>query len=246
MKTNVKKVAVKKSVKKIASKKVTSKKTVKNKIKKTYVAFVLDNSGSMDSIKTETISAFNDQIDKLKKVSKNIETCVSLTTFDSYINEVVFNEPVEKLIKLTDSTYIPQLYTAMYDGVGHSIDSLEKLNDINNDDVSILMLIISDGQENASVKYNKFQIAEKIKKLTDTNRWTFTYLGANQDLSVISRDLNIPLANTLQFQASSAGVNTASQIVTSSLGSYYNATSSGESCVRGFYNATQDDPDLKK
>jgi hypothetical protein len=72
-------------------------------------------------------------------------------------------------------------------------------------EASVLVCIISDGQENSSTDYTYASVAERIQRLSDTERWTFTYLGSNQDLSAVSDSLSISMANTSSYAASREG-----------------------------------------
>jgi hypothetical protein len=238
----------KKAAKKIVAKKKTTKKPVKSasKIKKLYVAFVLDKSGSMEVIRDATISAFNEQVEKIKLESKKIKTNVSLTVFDAEVNKVFFNEPVEKLDKLTRATYVPSTTTALYDAVGDTLDAMEVIKNINKPNAAVLMLIVTDGAENASRKFTRQQIAERIQKLQKNGNWTFTYLGANQDMSVVSKSLNIPMANTAAYAANTKGVIAASAMTSNSLGGYYRSVSRGVVQVRDFFGGSDKDDDKDK
>src|SRR5260221_3802777 len=103
-----------------------------NKKQKTYVAIVLDNSGSMATVAPETISSSNDQIETIKKESVGMDTRVILTLFNTIVSPVFFNVPVDKLQPLTGESYISYGWTAMYDGICKTVDRMEKeLSDIN-------------------------------------------------------------------------------------------------------------------
>lgn len=175
-----------------------------NQILKTLVTVVLDRSGSMQRGKQHTIDGFNEQIQTLKSAeSETSKSLVTLVTFNDRV-EVLFDAiPVNSIPELTEQTYIPSGMTAMYDGVGEAIRLLEKRDDINDPNVSVLMVILSDGEENASRVSTQAHIAEKIQSLKDTGRWTFTYMGANVDLSTISTQLNLDIGNVISFNASS-------------------------------------------
>ena len=79
------------------------KNRAKKSLLKTRVAVILDRSSSMQSIRNETISAFNEQVDAIKETSKDMDTKVSLVTFSTEVDgPVVWNQPVGKLKKLTN------------------------------------------------------------------------------------------------------------------------------------------------
>lgn len=226
----------------MTSKKKPTKKLVKrvktNKLAKkikTYVAMILDQSGSMASIKAETISHFNEQLEEIVKNSADMDTRISLVVFNNKVEVKLANVSTATIKPLTNKTYNPNGTTAMYDAIGSTIEMLEKLKDINKKNVAVLFVVVSDGEENSSKKYNQEHIANKIKKLQKTKRWTFTYLGANQDLSEVSKKLNIPTGNTMAFVANDAGMLRATAQSVSSMGTYMSERRAGTTQTVGYY-----------
>jgi len=233
----MKKIIKKKAVKKVSAKKSTlgGKKPIK--IGKTYIALILDSSGSMASIKGETINHFNEQIEQIAKDSVGLDTSVSLATFNSEVDIKFFNNPVNDLKPLTLKTYFPNGYTSLYDAVGITVDRLlAECKDIKKKDTAVLVVILSDGQENSSQKYTIEDIAERIQELQNTKRWTFTYLGANQDLSKIEQQLHIPAGNISAFVANTAGMAAATNLSVGSSQSYMTSRRLGETQTYGYYS----------
>lgn len=208
---------------------------------KTYVFVVLDRSGSMESVKSETISHFNEQLQTVSKsTSEKMSSSISLFTFNEKVQEVFFNSDAKSVYSLSEDSYKPDGMTAMLDAVGYAIERAETLEDIDDENTSCLMVVLTDGLENASKKYTYDHIAEKIQSLQNTDRWTFTYIGANQDLSKISKKLNIPKGNTLKFDSTSVGVESMSNKQNKYLGSYFTARSYGTTSTRGFYGSDEE------
>ena len=205
---------------------------------KTRVAFILDRSGSMGPIRAEALDMFNQQVKALKETTtKGMDTKVTFVTFSTIADApVIFNEEIGKLHPLTLEQYNCDGWTAMYDAVGRTVDQLSSLEEAKDPNTSFLVVIVSDGAENYSREYNAAAIAARVKGLQDTKRWTFTYLGANQDLSVISQTLNIPLGNTMSFTASSAGTFSAGVTNTASTRSYMGSRAGGQSASVNFYS----------
>jgi len=213
-----------------------TKGTTKGKLK-TRIAILLDSSGSMGTLRSEAVAMFNQQIETIKNSSEGIDTKVSFVTFSTTSHEpIFFNENVDKLVPLTLEQYVPGGWTAMYDCVGTTIDSLIKLPEFSDPNCSFLFIIISDGQENYSRLYNAEGIAGRIKVLQSLGRFTFTYLGANQDLSVVSRTLNIPMGNTYTFTSSSAGVGLASSANSVSTANFMRGVAGGQTASTNFYS----------
>jgi hypothetical protein len=178
----------------------------KNKIR-TFVALVLDQSSSMGSIRQETIDAFNQQVDIIKGMqTKDMDIELSLITFDTWADLKFAKQSVDKVEKLTEKTYIPNGMTAMYDGVGLAIETI--LHQDENDTDAYLVCIVSDGQENNSKRFSGKMISSKIKELQAKGNWTFTYLGANVDLSVIADQTGILIGNMAVFCATPQGAKT--------------------------------------
>ena len=238
-KISAKKIRQKKKVSK--QKRVSKKKAIKTKDPlKTYIFFVLDRSGSMESIRAETIEHFNEQIEQIQKDSTKLETKVSLITFNHDVDVKFFNQPLSKLKPITLRSYKPGGGTAMYDAVGIAIDQAEKeIKDIAKDDVAALVVILSDGQENSSKKYTRADIAERIQRLQDTKRWTFAYLGANQDLSKIQDELNLMAGNVTAFVADVAGMKQATAMSVNSTSQYLSRRSRGITQTTDYYDSSK-------
>ncbi len=173
---------------------------------KLYLAMVLDESGSMCCGYQETINGFNEQLQTIKATQEdNVDVEVILTTFNFGAKVVKDFVALEDVAELTENEYSPNGGTAMYDGVGLTISKLLERDDITDDNTQVLMVVLSDGAENMSQKYTQSTVAEMIQTVKETNRWTITYMGANQDLSKIAKGLNIDAGNTVIFDASDAG-----------------------------------------
>jgi len=217
---------------------------------KHYTVLVLDASSSMSSMRQEALDAFNEQLKDIRKASKdeNLVSRVGFVKFASGVQDIdIWNKPIGKVKNLQKTDYRPGGMTAMLDGVGDTITKLMELEDIEDEDTSVLVNIISDGNENNSKRFTYADIASKIKELTDTGRWTFTYSGANQDLSVISKKMNINIGNTMSFDASSKGMKSSNLRRGRSMDNYFTSLKlqrdSGTlaSSVSDFYSSTEDD-----
>lgn len=177
------------------------------KNKKTLYHFVLDKSGSMSNCRETTVNGFNSQLDTIKDLQKEFpdqEFEVSLTIFDNLVDHVESHVSINKFDKLRLSRYIPNGATSLLDAIGMSINQIRVTNEtkILNDEMSIVMVILTDGMENASREFTYHQIARTIEELEATEKWNFTFLGADIDAIHTSKMLNIRRENVVSFNKS--------------------------------------------
>ena len=152
-----------------------------------HICFVLDESGSMYNSVDDVIGGFQKLIDE-QKGEKNGECIISLYRFSSTVKKDYIGKPVNEIPKLY---YSPGGCTAMNDGVGTAIDEIGKwLSDMNESErpSKNIIVIMTDGQENASKEYNFDTVKAKIKHQEEKYSWTFVYMGTNlQDLKDANR-----------------------------------------------------------
>jgi len=162
------------------------------KTKTTLVAFLLDETQSMQVCKDKTISAFNEYVNTLKD-KDDFSFC--LTRFNSSkvdIGEIV---SIKEAVELTKKNYNPNHSTPLFDAIGKTITKIETDAD---KDAAILFVILTDGEENSSIEFNKEKIAKLIEQKTK-DKWTFVYLGANQDAWAAANLMGIATANAMNF-----------------------------------------------
>lgn len=210
------------------------------KATKTYVAIVLDKSGSMDSIREEARTSFNEQIKKIQEESKDLETSICLTVFNDQIDFVKFNENVDQLPTLEEKDYEPSGWTAFYDAVCSTIRKLEDLPDINEPSTAVLMLIITDGQENSSKKFTGEDVSTMISRLQATDRWTFSVMGANIDLSQLAASTGIAKSNMLKFATNAQSVTRGTTMTNDAYTGYFDQRRLGGIRVCNLYNDSDD------
>ena len=134
------------------------------------IIFIMDRSGSMTGFSEDTIGGFNSFIEKEK--DKDINTYVTTILFDNDYEILYERKEINKVEKLTEKEYWPRGTTALLDAIGKTITSFERKID-----GKALVVIMTDGYENASVEFSKKQIKEMI----DKHDWEFIYLGAEID-----------------------------------------------------------------
>lgn len=191
------------------------------KTTRTLVNFILDKSGSMQSVCEATISGFNEYIQSLKKDKKN-KYDFSLVLFDTNIIKQHVNTPIEKIKPINKETYNPDGWTALYDAVCSTIDAVQKTVTKNQ---KVLTVIMTDGEENSSKEYTQEQLKKRVSELERAGKWTFVFLGANQDSWLNAQKFGISKQNTSNFQATDVGMARSMQILTNNTAMFASASS---------------------
>lgn len=177
--------------------------------KPSHVVFVLDDSGSMQSVRSEMISAYNEFVDAQKTdADKNkIPTYVSLYKFDGVNVTCVYSyTPVEHVSPLTKETYDPHGMTNLYDGIGGVLMEINKrlAETPKTKRDSILVAILTDGAENSSKVFSSADVKQMVSKAEDAN-WGFQFFGANVDAFAVGGNLGFHSQNTMQFNVQNVG-----------------------------------------
>jgi uncharacterized protein YegL len=143
---------------------------------------ILDESGSMGSVVSDTIGGFNTFLDTHQKLPG--EAKLTLVKFDTKYDIVYNGLDVRKVPALNNKTYAPGGMTALLDAVGRTIDEVGKRLDKTPEDEKpekVIFMIITDGEENSSHEYTKEQVKEKTEHQKNNYAWEFVFLGADQD-----------------------------------------------------------------
>jgi len=201
---------------------IIKQKDVQDKKGKVFISFVLDESGSMSTGQGAVVSGMNEQIQTIKNKFKdsNADVVVSFVKFSDNIISLYEGTTLENLREFESHAYKPNGSTALYDAVGYTLDMMNRMDGINDEGNSSLLVIITDGEENASRHFNSKQIAERIQSLNNTKRWTITYLGPNSvDLSSVKQSMNTSMGNMYSANLSnSLGYKSAFKSINSNLG----------------------------
>lgn len=186
---------------------VLTNKTSKNfnpilmKKSNTFYHIILDQSGSMSDCVNQTLKGLADQRKEILAIANEFpdqEIRVGLTVFDHNIELKYFNLSVTELSKMNSFHYQPNGQTALLDAIGMSVAATQRL--MVNEGDSAVIIILTDGYENASKEYSHKQIKELIQAKEETGKWSFTYLGATLDAVEIARSMNIKAENSFAFE----------------------------------------------
>jgi hypothetical protein len=172
----------------------------------TEIICIIDRSGSMEPITTESIDGFNNFLNEQK--SEEGTASVTLYLFNSHLSLIYENLSITSSPYLDQNNYIPNGGTALLDAIGTVIDStgvrLSKTPEPNRPE-KVLICILTDGEENQSRIYNKAEILKKITHQTVNYNWIFVFLGANQDSFSEAEKIGISKDYTSGFNSSKTG-----------------------------------------
>lgn len=165
--------------------------------KRIFNLIILDESGSMQSIKKEAVDSVNETVQTIRAAERknaDQEHFVSLVTFNDNVKTVYDCVPAVEVKELTSEDYCPDCCTALYDAMGLSLNVLRPKVTEND---RILVTVVTDGYENASKEYDGKAIKALIDELKGKG-WVFAYIGANQDVEQVAATISI--TNTMTFR----------------------------------------------
>lgn len=195
---------------------------------------ILDRSGSMNSCLVQTIAGFNEIVQTLREIEKenpDQKQIVTLVLFNHKVETLLFAQPCQNLQPLTQETYVPLGQTALNDAIGLTLTRVEGegREELQNPDNTVVVTIFTDGYENSSTTEfaNGSKVTDLIERLTKTEQFTFTYVGANQNATEIARQYKIPASNALSYTATDEGTQSAFSTLSTATKGYSRRMSSG-------------------
>lgn len=189
----------------------------------THIHILLDRTGSMEIIRDDTIGGFNTFLKEQKTLPG--KATLSLIQFDSRdpYEKIYDFKPITEVPELTKETYIPRATTPLLDALGRTINDVEsQIKAINSEErpERVVVVVITDGQENASREFKKDQIEKMIKEKQNNDKWQFVFLSA--DLNSIDDAFAIGFVpqSTMTFDANEKGVTNMYISVSNSVANY--------------------------
>lgn len=157
-----------------------------------HIDLVVDRSGSMEKLFWATVKGLTEFVKHQQSLDNAKNTTISLTTFDDKVENPVSDTPL--LDYVFDQTHIhPRNTTALYDALGNLFESIPF-------DSKRTVVIITDGEDNASRKFTAHSISDQITERRKFG-WIFIFLAANQDAIASGRALSIPEETSCTFNA---------------------------------------------
>lgn len=172
----------------------------------TELVFILDRSGSMAGLESDTVGGFNAMIEKQKQ--EDGTAYVSTVLFDN-VSEVLHDRiPLKDVPKMTEKEYTVRGSTALIDAVGsaiHHIGNIHKYARKEDVPAHTVFVITTDGMENASCKYSADEVKKMIKRQKEKYGWEFLFIGANIDAVETAARYGIDRNRAVKYTADSHG-----------------------------------------
>lgn len=163
--------------------------------KKLDVFFILDKSGSMSGSEENTISSFNEYLEREKK--NKFDTRITTMLFSDNYKYLYRRSDVNKVKMLTYEDYYVGGCTGLYDAIGNGINYMDKC-----ETDKVMFIIITDGYENASREFNNKKIKKMIKSHSN---WEFIYIGADIDSYAVGSEIGIKSDNISNYKKDRVG-----------------------------------------
>ena len=170
------------------------------------LVFILDRSGSMGGLETDTIGGFNSMLAKQKK--EEGEANVTTVLFDDQVEVIHDRFPIEAVKPLTDDDYFVRGSTALLDAIGSTVKKIENVQKRLPEDLraeSVIFVITTDGRENSSSEYTVKMVKKMIEEHQEQG-WQFIFMGANMDAVAEAGRLGINRKRAVSYRNDPEGV----------------------------------------
>ena len=203
----------------------------------THIIFVLDRSGSMQSIRENIITGFNEFLNG-QQIAEGDATA-TLIQFDNFYEEHFSFRPIREVQPLNKESFVPRGMTALHGAISKAMHDegvkLANMPDSRRPD-KVVMVILTDGGENDShhndwsKQYNAAKVASNTKHQQERYGWQFIYLGANQDAVREAATIGINALTAVDYDATQSGVHTAFKMSSDKLRSYRGSNNAADLC----------------
>ena len=172
----------------------------------TELVFILDRSGSMSGLESDTIGGFNAMIEKQKK--QDGECIVSTVLFDDESKVIHDRVSLDEIRPMTEDDYFVGGCTALIDAIGgaiHHIGNVHKYARPEDVPENTIFIITTDGQENASHRYSSDKVKQMIERQKEKYGWEFLFIGANIDAVETAKRYGIDRNRAVNYNADAQG-----------------------------------------
>ena len=172
----------------------------------TEIVFILDRSGSMSGLEADTIGGYNAMVEKQKGAPG--QALISTVLFDDSIEVLHDRLDIKDLAPITDKEYYVRGTTALLDAVGGAIHHIGNIHKYARDEdrpENTVIVITTDGMENASYRYNYDSVKKMIERQKEKYGWEFIFLGANIDAVEVAGRFGIGADRASNYHADGQG-----------------------------------------
>lgn len=192
------------------------------------VVFILDRSGSMAGLESDTIGGFNSMINKQK--TEEGEAYISTVLFDDRTDVIYDRVAVNKVEPMTDKQYYVRGCTALLDAIGESVHHISNVHKYAREEdrpEKTIFIITTDGMENASRKYSYDKVKQLIEK-QKAKGWEFLFLGANIDAIEVAGRFGIDADRAVNYECDREGTSLNYQVLGKTVSAFRKAKSKEE------------------
>lgn len=189
-------------------------------INRTHITAVLDRSGSMRALESDTIGGFNKFLEDQKATEG--EATLTLVLFDDHYDVPHLSKNIKEIPELTNKLYFARGMTALYDALGKAIiDTGIALAALPEDQRpgTVIVLVMTDGEENSSKEFGgeegRQRVQAMVKTQTEVYKWSFVFMGANIDAKAVGASLGVAAAQALNYTSDSHGTRSAYEAMSS-------------------------------
>ena len=177
---------------------------------RTKIWFLLDRSGSMGPLTDDVIGGFNQFLAEQQAQAGKARISVVLFDAQNPYEVVVDGRRISEVPPLTSGIYSARSMTPLFDAMGTLLERADQRitqrAEAGRDAEDQLVLVFTDGHENASTRFDRARIFEMIKERQDAGNWTFVFMGANQDSYAAGGDVGFDRGSIQDFDATPASV----------------------------------------
>ena len=173
----------------------------------TELVFILDRSGSMGGLESDTIGGFNSMLGKQQ--TEPGECRITTVLFDNQYEVLHDRIDIKAVSPITENEYFVRGQTALLDAVGLTINKISGVQKSTAEDFranKVLFVITTDGMENASREFDYNKIKSMIEQQKESHGWEFIFLGANIDAVDVAGRMGIEKNRAQNFRSDKAGI----------------------------------------